>query len=559
MVLLVTTSQHQDDTQKIEVNLRTAQPNIGTIGTRVPIIDAGTLPALAVFGGLVLLAVLMRPLLAVDETRYFSVAWEMWRDGSFLVPHLNGETYSHKPPLLFWLINVVWYLFGTDSVVARLVAPAFGMLSIWLTVRLSRKLWPDDHGSARLAPWILATTGAFLLLSSLTTFDAMLSSATLLALTGILMARRSQDYRAWLVVGLGMAFGILAKGPVTLLHVLPVALLLPVWAERATRPALGRWYVGIALSLVTALAVVAVWLVPALQAGGPEYQYDILWRQHAGRVVESFAHQRPFWFYLAVLPLLTWPWTWSRRVLGSLTLKRMRGDEGLRFCIVWAVGALFLFSLSAGKQLHYLLPELPAVALLVARIGFGSRARSRGETIGRPYIGLVLPALVLAAGLAVSLGLSPALAEKDLLIPAKSVIGASAVLAGLSLLVLRLHSRVASWALMAPALLLMAHLLADPVLHRAYDPSVIGRHLAAFESQGIAIAYSDYDGEFTYAGRLTRPLGVLRDDAAVAAWTARHPGGAIITRKAIDDPSLRQLDSYNFRGRIYYLFEVDKT
>ena len=140
--------------------------------------------------------------------------------------------------------------------------------------------------------------------------------------------------------------------------------------------------------------------------------------------------------------------------------------------------------------------------------------------------------------------------------PALSVIGALAVLAGLLMLVLRLRSRIVTWALLAPALLLIVHLLADPVLHRAYDPSVIGRHLAAFESQGIAIAYSGYNGEFTYAGRLTRPLGVLHDDASVAAWTTAHPGGAIITRKAIDDPLLRQLDSYNFRGRNYYLFEV---
>ena len=50
----------------------------------------------------------LRPPLPVDETRYLAVAWEMWRDGNFLVPHLNGEAYSHKPPLLFWLINLGW-------------------------------------------------------------------------------------------------------------------------------------------------------------------------------------------------------------------------------------------------------------------------------------------------------------------------------------------------------------------------------------------------------------------------------------------------------------------
>lgn len=535
---------------------RFAQPGMDAIGTRSLVIEARTLLAVAAFGGLMLLAVFMRPLLAVDETRYFSVAWEMWQGGSYLVPHLNGVTYSHKPPLLFWLINAVWHLFGTDSVAARLVAPSFGVLGIWLTARLSRKLWPDDNESAWLSPWILATTGAFLLFGSLTAFDAMLAAATVLALTGIFQARRSPGYRSWLGVGLAIAFGIMAKGPVILLHVLPVALLLPLWAERSTRPALVRWYGGVSLSLLTALAVVAVWLVPALQSGGAEYQADILWRQHAGRVVESFAHQRPFWFYLAILPLMTWPWTWSRKVLGSLTLTRLRADEGLRFCIAWAASALILFSLSAGKQPHYLLPELPAVAILIARAGYSGKARSRGQTITRPYVGMIVPALLCAVGLVISLGLVPALGEKDLLMPALSVIGALAVLAGLLVLVLRLRSSVVTWALLGPALLLIVHLLADPVLHKAYDPSVIGRHLAAFESRGVAVAYSGYDGEFTYAGRLTRPLGVLEDDETVASWTAAHPGGAIITRKAIDDPLLRQLDSFNFRGRNYYLFEV---
>ncbi|VAW80265.1 Polymyxin resistance protein ArnT, undecaprenyl phosphate-alpha-L-Ara4N transferase; Melittin resistance protein PqaB, partial [hydrothermal vent metagenome] len=37
----------------------------------------------------------LRPLLPVDETRYLSVAWEMWWRGDFLVPYLNGEAYHH--------------------------------------------------------------------------------------------------------------------------------------------------------------------------------------------------------------------------------------------------------------------------------------------------------------------------------------------------------------------------------------------------------------------------------------------------------------------------------
>ena len=48
--------------------------------------------------------VALRPLTPVDETRYATVAWEMWNSGDWLQLRLNGELYGHKPPLLFWLI-----------------------------------------------------------------------------------------------------------------------------------------------------------------------------------------------------------------------------------------------------------------------------------------------------------------------------------------------------------------------------------------------------------------------------------------------------------------------
>lgn len=93
--------------------------------------------------GLAVALPLLRPVLPVDETRYLSVAWEMQRDGSFVVPHLNGEIYSHKPPLLFWLINLVWSVIGVSEIAARLVAPAFGVLGVALTWRLGGRLFPE--------------------------------------------------------------------------------------------------------------------------------------------------------------------------------------------------------------------------------------------------------------------------------------------------------------------------------------------------------------------------------------------------------------------------------
>ena len=61
---------------------------------------------LAAWAVLAVASIWLRPLWPVDETRYASVAWEMWLRGDFLVPYINGEPYSHKPPLLFWLIQL---------------------------------------------------------------------------------------------------------------------------------------------------------------------------------------------------------------------------------------------------------------------------------------------------------------------------------------------------------------------------------------------------------------------------------------------------------------------
>jgi 4-amino-4-deoxy-L-arabinose transferase-like glycosyltransferase len=74
--------------------------------------------AAVVLGGL-----LTRPAWPIDETRYLAVAWEMWNHGEFLVPHLNGAPYSDKPPLLFWLIEAGWRVFGVHEWWGR-VAPS---------------------------------------------------------------------------------------------------------------------------------------------------------------------------------------------------------------------------------------------------------------------------------------------------------------------------------------------------------------------------------------------------------------------------------------------------
>jgi len=196
----------------------------------------------------------LRPLLPVDETRYLSVAWEMWLRGDFLVPYLNGEAYSHKPPLLFWLIHGLWALFGVSALSARLLMFGLSLLALWLSALLARRLWPQQASvTGALTPWLLLGGMFWQNFFTLIQFDLLLVIAALLAWLGLLDVPQ-RPLRGWFMTGAALGAGVLVKGPVIFLPVLPVALLAPWWLIGQSQRWL-HWYAGLVGALVLAAAI----------------------------------------------------------------------------------------------------------------------------------------------------------------------------------------------------------------------------------------------------------------------------------------------------------------
>jgi 4-amino-4-deoxy-L-arabinose transferase-like glycosyltransferase len=219
---------------------------------------------------LVAVALVVRPLLPVDETRYLSVAWEMWRRGDWLVPSLNGAPYSDKPPLLFWCILLGWRVFGVNEWWPRLLSPLYALVSVLLLLRLSRRLSPERFSRAELAlPFM---SGAlWVTYSTLVLFDTLLAVCVLIALSGVVEALRGHPGQGWLTYGAGLGLGALAKGPVVLVHAFPVALLAPWWAK-GSRPAGWRaWYLGVIGALAVAAALGFGWALSAGSHAGRAY------------------------------------------------------------------------------------------------------------------------------------------------------------------------------------------------------------------------------------------------------------------------------------------------
>lgn len=496
----------------------------------------GLWTAVALSLALVAAHLICRPLLPIDETRYLAVAWDMHASGDYLVPHLNGETYSHKPPLLFWLINAIWAVTGVHEWSARLVAPLAGILSLVLTSRIARRLWPEFPAAAGVAPLVLATSTLWLLFVSMTMFDTLLTVATLSFLLGLLRASVG-DRAGFLVMALAIGGGLLTKGPVCLLHTLPAALLAPLWSSPRSAGQWLRWYGAIVLSISGGAALALCWAIPAASAGGPEYADAILWGQTAGRLERSFAHARPIWWYVPLLPFFALPWAFAWRAWRTIPMQT--ADRGVRLCLIWLLVPLVVFSLISGKQIHYFIPELPALALLLAFAV--SRKRSAAYLLNASAVGI---ATAIWGGLLI---IRPLLSFLPVKVSAPELcspwcglpiaFGGLWILWGPKLPPAQRTRQIATFAVLNSVLMLFglrAGLLAD--FH--IDP--IAQHVAELQRAGIPVAHEqEYHGELHFAGRLTAPITELRSRDDVARWQSQHPEGVVIRAAAArNDPGL---------------------
>lgn len=483
--------------------------------------------ALVVVGSLV-----ARPLLPVDETRYVSVAWEMWHTGDLLVPHLNGEPYSEKPPLLFWLIHAGWAIFGVSDWWPRLLPGLAGLAGLFLAAALARELWPERPALPGRAATVLVGLLLWVVLQTMLLFDLLLAATVLLAELGLVRAARGRR-ASWLLVGLGLGLGGLTKGPVVLLSVLPPALLGPWWAgllsagRRGARLRPGRWYAGLLGAVGVGLSIAGTWVLAAAWAGGPGFARALLVDQTAGRVVHAFAHERPWWWYLPMLPVILYPFAvWGPLWRRATRLPALLREPGARFAVAATLPALVLFSAVSGKQPQYLAPLLPAAALLVARM-LDSPPEPRRLDLLAP----LLVAGILAGGLSAA----PELADRWNLPDWTSALSPAAGLAVLAAVVgtawvIPRRPRLATRGLAAiPAVLVVGlYLGMAPVFVEDFGILPVADHLKFAEDRGQPIAHvGEYHGELHFLGRLEEPFAVL-EAAEVPRWIVEHPAGRVV-------------------------------
>lgn len=470
-----------------------------------------------------------RSYIPIDETRYVTVAWEMWLNGDYLVPTLNGIAYSHKPPLLFWLINLGWKVFGVNDWWPRLVPSLFALASVFITRNIANRLWPENTALKDSTSLILMSSSLWVFFSTALMFDMLIAFFTVLGIWGLLIALQAQKsiqaVKGWLMFTLAISGGLLAKGPAIFLQLLPTALLAPWWNTDKNLNA-KNWYLPLIYSVLGGTIIVLTWAIPAGIHGGSEYQHAIFWGQTADRMVDSFAHKRPFWWYIPLLPLLLFPWLFWGAFWQGLT-KHNPLDMSIRFCVAWIVPVFVVFSFISGKQVHYILPTFPAFSLLIARVTEKHQANTRLPllpiVIATFIVGIVLLALP-----------SYAYSHSKLSAWMQHIplwLGVFTIVAAILIYFLPKKSVLATISQLSVMSIILMTICLYVVIHtagNAYDMRPISVKLKELESKNIPVAYlGKYPGTFNFLGRLKQSPELIRENTALA-WFAAHPNGRII-------------------------------
>lgn len=331
----------------------------------------------------------------IDETEplFAEAARQMTVTGDYITPYFNGATRFDKPPLVYWLMALAYSIFGVNEWAVRLPS---ALAAIALTCLGFYTLLNFGVTSPKSNRWFCASLGAALIALNPETIvwartgvsDMLLSGCMGTALLSFFLGYAQPEKphfsaRWYLAFYVLIALAVLAKGPVGI--VLPAliigAFLLYVGKLRTV---LREMRIIWGSLLFTAIAL--PWYLLVIQANGWNYINAFFGYHNVERftnVVNN--HAAPWYFYFVVVLLGFAPWSIflpiaiiKTRFAARLHWRHQPRSTHLNlFAFFWFIVIFGFFTISVTKLPSYVLPLMPAAAILVAILW--SRSTIKGK------------------------------------------------------------------------------------------------------------------------------------------------------------------------------------
>jgi len=357
-----------------------AEPPVNMSGMPRQAITLSRYEVMVLLGGLIVLGcvrlvgMFLVPLTDTTEARYAEIARKMVETQDWITPQFDYQIpFWGKPPLHTWLSALGMELFGVNAFGARILIFICAIMLLFLVFRWVRRSVGTGTGLCVVS--VLSSSILFFGASAFVMTDLVLVFGTtlvMMSLWQVMCAEAPQSRAAWPAF-VGLAIGLLAKGPVALvLCVIPIALwaLLSGQARSLLRV---RWGTGALLTLLLALP----WYVMA-ELKTPGFLNYFLVGEHFERFtvpdwqgdLYGSGHERPKGAIWADWTLAFLPWS---LFLIPLILKPSRlksafvSDRSgwLLYLLCWSLSPMILFTLSANILAAYTLPSLPAASILI--------------------------------------------------------------------------------------------------------------------------------------------------------------------------------------------------
>lgn len=306
------------------------------------------------------------PLMDTTEARYGEIARIMVETRNWLTPMFDyGVPFWGKPPLHTWMSAASAAVLGVSEFALRLPHWLAGVGVVILVVLHARDLGTRPLVSA----FVLASMIGFIASAGIVMTDMALALGLTVAMLGSWQVWQGRSRYSY-VVSIGLAIGLLAKGPIVV--VLYLAGLLP-WLVRER--GIGRWLgqLNVLGFTIVLLALSLPWFI-ATEIATPGFLDYFIWGEHFARFLDPgwagdlYGKAHPQlrgtilvdWLYMAAPWSVVLPWIlWRER--HSLAERRAT----LWFLGPWAAAPVVLFLPAANILPAYVLPGLPPLALLV--------------------------------------------------------------------------------------------------------------------------------------------------------------------------------------------------
>lgn len=496
-------------------------------------------------------------LVGADEPRYAQIAREMLARHDWVTPVLNGVPWLEKPVLYYWGAMISYSIFGVSDWAARLPSAVLASAMVFAAYFFMRRFRPGSQLDSAL---IVASLAGVIGFARAASTDMPLAATFTIAMLSWYAWFETQR-KFWLAgCYIFLALGTLAKGPVAPFLAALIILIFILVRRDWTALRLTLWLPGLLLYFAVALP----WYI-AVQHANPQFVRIFIFEHNLARFgTNMFQHRQPFWYYIPVTLAGLIPWL-VFAVCASITAVResiARRSSFEFFFGLWAIVPVVFFSFSESKLPGYILPALPAFAILAAehiwrRIDEGYEPSLWLSALHSLAGGAMLGFALLSAYLVLRAKLTPT-AE------AIAIVVGLAVFIGMLTAIYARGLRTIRFATLIPLLLALAFVIkvASPAIDARNSERPVAERLSGFAKLGTPVAVANVPRVVEYGLNFYRNQPIFSYDRgevpAAAHIVVSRPRAEQALQSLTKGRSVTDVGSFSTQELEFYLVSGSK-